>query len=76
MKCCDFLRKLSGCKRSCVVRVNAGILAATPLFQMAQDQWPQLREYLPANLYGYAFVVIVIVNILLRFKTKLPLEDK
>lgn len=76
MKCCNFLRKLSGCKRSCTMRVNAGMLAAAPVFELALTQWPMLRDYLPANVYGYAFVFIVIANIIMRFRTKLPLEDK
>lgn len=43
---------------------------------MAQDQLPQLQEYVPANLYHYAMGALVAGNIILRFKTNGALADK
>ncbi len=42
----------------------------------AQDSMPQLQDYMPANVYHYAMGVLVVGNILLRFKTSGALADK
>lgn len=37
---------------------------------------PLVREHLPDGLYGSVFIVTLVGNILLRFKTSRALEDK
>ncbi len=75
----DLLAKLkadlSRAHRSWTIWFN-GIGGIAALLPMAQDQFPQLQDYLPANLYHYAAGVLVVGNILLRFKTTKALADK
>ena len=51
----------------------AGII---PVLPMAQDNIPQLHDYLPDNLYKYLMVIVVVANLLLRIKTNKGLEEK
>jgi len=41
-----------------------------------QDQMPQLNDYLSENFFRYAMGIIVLGNIILRFKTAKALEHK
>lgn len=69
--------KLRGSLKSLTVWFN-GVMAAAPAALLyAQDQLPMLRDYLPLNLYGYAFGATVLGNLALRFfRRQDPLEDK
>jgi len=49
------------------------VLSGLPL---VQDQFPQLQGYIPEKFYHYGMGVLIIGNILLRFKTNKPLEQK
>ena len=42
----------------------------------AQDQLPQLQEYLPAGMYHYLMGALIVGNIILRFKTTTALAAK
>lgn len=42
----------------------------------AQANLPQLQPYLPDGLYNHAMVVLVVGNIILRFKTRVALAAK
>lgn len=72
----DIKGKLRGCSKSCTIRVNAILMALPEVLSLAYQQWPTLKDYLPDNVYSVGFVVLVVANILLRFKTKVPLEEK
>jgi hypothetical protein len=58
------------------MRVNAVLAAMAPGLDFAQTQLPILRDYLPANIYAWAFGIIIVANIIMRFRTKEPLEHK
>lgn len=68
--------KLRGARRSLTIWANSVAGTLVVALPMLQDQAPQLQPYLPANIYQYAMGAIVAINILLRFKTSAPLEDK
>jgi hypothetical protein len=53
--------------------VAGALIAALPF---AQEQLPQLQDYVSANVYHYLMAVVVAGNILLRFKTRSALADK
>lgn len=42
----------------------------------AKDAFPALHDYIPANWYQHGMAAVIIANILLRFKTDKPLEQK
>jgi len=42
----------------------------------AQDNFPNLMGHIPDKFYHYGMAVLVIGNIILRFKTNRPLEQK
>lgn len=69
--------KLRGSLKSLTVWFN-GVMAAAPMALLyAQDQLPMLRDYMPNNLYGYAFGATVLGNLALRFfRRQDPLESK
>lgn len=70
------MAKVKGARRSFVIWFNALLLALLPVFEMAVSSLPQLREYLPDNVYKWVGLFVVVGNILLRFKTSQPLEQK
>lgn len=43
---------------------------------MAQDSLPQLQDYLPAGFYHYLMGILILGNIILRFKTTSALAAK
>lgn len=72
-----FLAKLRGAYKSLTVWFNGVIAAAPAALLYAQDQLPMLRDYLPTNMYGYAFGATVLGNLALRFfRTRDALENK
>jgi hypothetical protein len=68
--------KLAGAWRSFTIWFNtiAGTVLVT--LPMLQDSLPQLADYLPAHTYKILMGVVIVANILLRFKTSQPLEAK
>jgi len=70
------MKKLRGARRSFVVWFNGVLLAAFPVFQSAHDYLPELQQYLPSDVYKWVGLAVVMVNIMLRFKTDKPLEEK
>jgi len=76
----DLLNGLwSDLKRSYVsltIWVNGISLTVISFLPMAQDYAPQIQEYISPSLYKQMMVVLVIANILLRFKTSSALRDK
>lgn len=54
-----------------------GIMGMAVVFlPLAQEQLPQLQDYLPASLYHYGMGALIVGNIILRFKTNGALADK
>lgn len=69
--------KLRGALSSLTMWFN-GVMAAAPAALLyAQDQLPMMRDYMPTNMYGYAFGATVLGNVALRFfRTTGALENK
>jgi hypothetical protein len=67
---------LKGALRSWTVHFNVWVGALTASLPMLQTSFPQMRPFIPADLYQYAFGAIVFGNILLRVKTNNSLADK
>ena len=76
MNLCKFGQKLRGCPKSCVMRVNAAFAVLAPGLDYAQMQIPLLQAYLPEHIYGWAFGIILVANVIMRFRTKEALEHK
>ena len=53
--------------------LSAALITALPF---AQDNFPQLQEYVSPAFYKHAMVAIIVGNIILRFKTNSSLRDK
>ncbi len=67
---------LIGCSKSLTIWINSIMLAALPTIELIKDSLPQLHEYLTPETYKIVGLTVVVANIVLRFKTTTPLEDK
>lgn len=68
--------KLKNLHKSATIWFNgAGVVVIMSLPQ-AQDSFPQLQGYIPEKFYHYGMGVLILGNILLRFKTNKALQDK
>jgi cytochrome b561 len=65
-----------GMYKSMTIWVNGIAGTIIILLPMAQDQFPAMQDYLPLNIYHYGMGSLVLLNILLRFKTTTALKDK
>lgn len=68
--------KIYGALKSWTVHFNVWIGIIAAVLPVAQEQLPQLQAVIPANIYAVLFNVVLIGNVLLRFRTSLPLEHK
>jgi hypothetical protein len=68
--------KMKGMRRSLTIWFNGLMLAALPVVEYAKDSLPQLGEYLSPTTYKVVGLVVVLANILLRFRTSTSLADK
>lgn len=71
-----FLAKFRRAWKSATVWVNALVVAAMPALDYARANLDQMREYIDADFYKMLGLVVVGLNIALRFRTSKPLEDK
>ena len=62
--------------KSLTIWFNSVLGVAVVALPYAQEQLPQLQGYLPAGLYHYAMGLLIVGNIVLRFKTTSALADK
>lgn len=69
-------KKLAGAKKSWTIRLNTLFLALLPVLLYAQEMLPQLQEFLSRETYQTVGLIVVVLNILLRFRTDKPLSDK
>jgi hypothetical protein len=67
---------VKGALRSWTIHFNAWLLAVWAVLPSLQEYFPQIQGYLPAKPYQYGMLIIIVGNILLRFKTKQPLAAK
>jgi len=62
--------------KSMTIWFNAVAGAVVVALPLAQEQLPQLQDYLPAGLYHYLMGGVVAGNIVLRFRTRSALAAK
>lgn len=53
---------------------NAALTTVVPLLPVLMEQLPTLKAYMPDNMYKWAFIIAVVGNALLRFKTNSPVR--
>jgi len=70
------LDKARNAWRSKTIWFNGILLAALPLFELALQVLPQVREFVPDDVYRMIGLVAVVGNAALRFMTTQPLEAK
>jgi hypothetical protein len=71
-----FRDKLIGAKRSAVIWFNGLMGVALIGLPVLEENLPQLQGIIPDQWYKYIMGAVIVANILLRFKTKLALENK
>lgn len=69
-------KALAGCHKSWTIWFNAGLLALLPMVEYAHDNYTQLEPFLGADTYKLVGLIVVIANIVLRFKTTSSLSEK
>ena len=69
-------KKLKGAWRSLTIQVNAFALALIPVIQYANDHFEDVRGMVGQDTYKSLALALLVINILLRFKTATALEDK
>lgn len=68
--------KIKGALRSTVIWLNGLLLAAFPLIEMAKEELPGLAQFLTPDVYKRVGLAVVVLNILLRFRTTKSLQEK
>jgi len=75
-----FKIKSARAHRSATIRFNAFCEMVNELLPFvlpfAVEHFPELQGYLPTNVFTNVMRVILIANIIYRFKTSKPLEEK
>jgi hypothetical protein len=71
-----FKANLLKAHKSLTIWFNGLVGMAVMALPFAQDNMPQLQDYLPADVYHYAMGAVIVGNILLRFKTTSSLAEK
>lgn len=69
-------RKIKGAWRSLTVMVNAFALALIPVVQYMNDHFEEVRAMVGPDCYKHLALALLVLNIVLRFKTNSGLEDK
>ena len=76
----NWIAQLRGALKSKVVWFNvvmAGLIDQIPyITQQLIEGLPDLQPYLGSSVYKHAMGFVVLVNFLLRFRTKRPLAEK
>lgn len=68
--------KFKGCYKSFTIWFNGLALSFVSLFDIFHASLPELSQYVPDNVYKKMGLTIVVGNLLLRFKTSKPLQEK
>lgn len=68
--------KLLGACKSLTVWFNGLMAGAIPALQYLSDSYDSVRSSLPGHTGMYLLYGMIAANVLLRFRTKKPLEDK
>lgn len=72
----DTKKYVTGAIKSTTIQFNALLLILIETLPLIQESLPQLKTYLPDDLYKQVFLLVVIGNILLRAKTNVALKDR
>ncbi len=72
----SFKAKAVNCHRSLTIWFNSIIGALIVGLPQLQDSLPQLQGYIPEDAYRQLTTLVLIGNMLLRFRTNKPLEEK
>ena len=72
----NFVAKLSRVQRSYTMWFNAVVGSLYIVVPALAEAFPALQGYVPDKLYHYAMALLVFGNIVLRFKTNKPLEER
>ena len=68
----DFLK----IHKSLTIWLNGIALSLAAGLPMLQDSFPQLQQYISPEMYKQGMMWIIILNIIVRFKTTSALKDK
>ena len=68
--------RLKNAWRSVTIWFNGIAASVLAILPTAQDNLPQLENYLPHNFYQWMMGLVIAANIALRFKTSSDLADK
>jgi hypothetical protein len=68
--------KLRGATKSWTIRVNAIIGALLYNSDVIQQYLPQMAPYLPPARYQQLVFTVLMLNMVLRFRTSKPLAEK
>ena len=68
--------RLARAHRSVTIQFNSLVLAAIPAVDYLHDVLPEMQKYTTADTYKAIGMSVLVVNVLLRFKTNKPLEQK
>lgn len=62
--------------KSWTIIVNGIAIVVLEVIPYAVQSLPDLQDYLSPEFYKHAMTVLIVVNLILRFKTKSALRDK
>lgn len=72
----QFQKQLSKIHKSLTIWFNSLVLSFITAVPMLQEVLPQIQDYLHQDIYKLAATVLVVGNIILRFRTSKPLAEK
>jgi len=61
---------------NCNIRINAFVTTVIPIIDQLAHTWPTFQSFLPSNLYGFGFVALGILNVLLHARTAAQQERR
>jgi hypothetical protein len=68
--------KLRGAWRSWTIHFNLWMAALIEGLPLAKQSFPELQPYVPTNVFECGMIVLIVGNMLLRFKTNTCLSAK
>lgn len=68
--------KIRGSLKSLTIWFNGALLVALPVAEYLKSVLPEVQQYVDADTYKAIGAVVVVANILLRFRTATGLDNK
>ncbi len=75
-KLISFKADLLGARKSFTIWFNSTVATVYYGLPMLQESLPQLQAYIPTVHFNHIMATVIVVNLLLRFKTTKSLKDK